>query len=151
MKEKGVYLVADIYNDDYILAEFSRLGYPDKIIEKEKLVGRLQRENFQKAVKAGVKVAYGTDAGVYPHGGNGKQFVHMVRWGLTPMQAIQAATINAADLLQQTNRIGSIAAGRFADVIAVAGDPLEKVETLENVAFVMKGGVVYKNAITQKP
>ena len=147
MKEKGVYLVADIYNDDYILAEFSRLGYPDKIIEKEKKVGRLQRENFQKAVRAGVKVAYGTDAGVYPHGGNGKQFVHMVRWGLTPMQAIQSATINAADLLQQTNHLGSIQPGRYADIVAVPSDPLEKVEVLENVPFVMKGGAVIKNAL----
>lgn len=147
MKEKGVYLVADIYNDDYILAEFSRLGYPEKIIEKERKVGRLQRENFQKAVRGGVKVAYGTDAGVYPHGGNGKQFAHMVRWGLTPMQAIQSATINAADLLQQTNHLGSIQAGRFADIVAVTNDPLEKIETLENVQFVMKAGAVVKNEI----
>src|SRR5688572_8761434 len=139
MKEKGIYLVADIYNDDYILAEFSRLGYPDKIIEKEKLVGRIQRENFQKAVRAGVKVAFGSDAGVYPHGWNGKQFAHMVRWGLTPMQAIQAATIHASDLLNQTNHLGSIQKGRFADIIALRGDPLEKVESLEDVQFVMKG------------
>src|SRR6185436_2550035 len=118
MKEKGTYLVADIYNDDYILAEYGRLGYPQKIIEKEKLVGRLQRENFQKAARAGVKMAYGTDAGVYPHGGNGKQMIHMVRWGLTPMQAIQSATINAADLLQQTNHLGSLQPGRYADIIA---------------------------------
>ena len=80
MKERGTWLVADIYNDDYIVAEYTRLGYPQKIIEKEKLVGRLQRENFRKAVKAGVKIAYGTDAGVYPHGGNGKQFTKMVEW-----------------------------------------------------------------------
>src|SRR6185503_15562897 len=89
MKERGTYLVADIYNDDYILAEFAKLGYPEKIIEKERVVGRTQRENFQKAVKAGVKIAYGTDAGVYPHGWNAKQFAHMVKWGLTPIQAIQ--------------------------------------------------------------
>ena len=93
MKEHGTYLVADIYNDDYILAEFAKLGYPEKIIEKERIVGRTQRENFQKAAKAGVKIAYGTDAGVYPHGWNAKQFAHMVKWGLTPTQAIQAATI----------------------------------------------------------
>ena len=79
MKERGTYLVADIYNDDYILAEYERLGYPEKIIEKERQVGRPQRENFRKAVRAGVKVAYGTDAGVYPHGWNGKQFAYMVR------------------------------------------------------------------------
>jgi imidazolonepropionase-like amidohydrolase len=144
MKERGTYLVADIYNDDYILAEFSKLGYPDKIIEKEKLVGRTQRENFQKAAKAGVKLAYGTDAGVYPHGWNAKQFAHMVKWGLTPMQAIQAATVNAADLLGWNDKVGVIAPGAFADIIAVDGDPLKDVTEFERVRFVMKGGVVYK-------
>ena len=147
MKERGTYLVADIYNDDYILAEFSRLGYPDKIIEKERLVGRTQRENFQKAAKAGVKIAYGTDAGVYPHGGNAKQFAHMVKWGLSPIDAIRAATVNAADLLGWTDRIGEIAPGRFADIIAVAGDPLKDVTELEKVIFVMKGGTVHKATI----
>lgn len=147
MKQRGTYLVADIYNDDYILAEFGRLGYPQKIIEKEKLVGRTQRENFQKAVRAGVKVAFGSDAGVYPHGWNGKQFAHMVRWGLTPMQAIQAATTSAADLLGWGDRVGSLEAGRFADLIAVKGDPLKDVTELERVRFVMKGGAVVKNEL----
>lgn len=146
MKERGTYLVADIYNDDYILAEYGRMGYPEKIIEKERLVGRIQRENFQKAVKAGVKVAYGTDAGVYPHGWNGKQFAHMVKWGLTPVQAIQAATLSAADLLGWNDKVGVIAPGAFADIIAVDGDPLKDVTELERVKFVMKGGVVYKPA-----
>ena len=146
MKERGTYLVADIYNDDYILAEFSKLGYPDKIIEKERMVGRTQRENFQKAAKAGVKIAYGTDAGVYPHGWNGKQFAHMIKWGLAPMQAIQAATVNAADLLGWNDKIGVIAPGAFADIIAVDGDPLKDVTEFERVKFVMKGGVVYKAA-----
>jgi len=146
MKERGTYLVADIYNDDYILAEYSRLGYPDKIIEKERMVGRTQRENFQKAAKAGVKIAYGTDAGVYPHGWNGKQFAHMVKWGLTPMQAIQAATTSAADLLGWNDKVGVISPGAFADIIAVDGDPLKDVTELERVKFVMKGGVVYKTA-----
>ena len=146
MKERGTYLVADIYNDDYILAEFSKLGYPDKIIEKEKMVGRTQRENFQKAAKAGVKIAYGTDAGVYPHGWNAKQFAHMVKWGLTPMQAIQAATVNAADLLGWNDKVGVIAPGAFADIIAVDGDPLKDVTELERVKFVMKGGVIHKAA-----
>jgi imidazolonepropionase-like amidohydrolase len=144
MKEKGTYLVADIYNDDYILAEFSKLGYPEKIIEKERKVGRTQRESFQKAVKAGVKIAYGTDAGVYPHGWNGKQFAHMVRWGQTPMEAIKAATMNAADLLGWSDRVGSIAVGKFADIVAVDGDPLKDISEMEKVKFVMKGGVVYK-------
>jgi imidazolonepropionase-like amidohydrolase len=150
MKERGTYLVADIYNDDYILAEFSRLGYPPKIIEKERLVGRTQRENFQKAAKAGVKIAYGTDAGVYPHGWNAKQFTHMVKWGLSPIDAIRAATVNAADLLGWSDRVGEIAPGRFADVIAVAGDPLRDVTELEKVIFVLKGGKVYKTAIGTK-
>jgi len=147
MKEHGTFLISDIYNDDYILAEYARRGYPEKIIEKEKKIGRLQRENFQRAVRAGVKIAYGTDAGVYPHGWNGKQFAHMVRWGMTPIQAIQAATMNAAELLGQTNRLGSVAPGRFADIVAVAGDPLTEISLLEDVPFVMKGGAVIKNAL----
>jgi imidazolonepropionase-like amidohydrolase len=146
MKERGTYLVADIYNDDYILAEFAKLGYPDKIIEKERMVGRTQRENFQKAAKAGVKLAFGTDAGVYPHGWNAKQFAHMVKWGLTPTQAIQTATVNAADLLGWNDKVGVIAPGAFADIIAVDGDPLKDVTEFERVKFVMKGGVVYKAA-----
>ncbi|MGL2963639.1 amidohydrolase family protein [Flavobacterium sp. RSB2_4_14] len=149
MKQKGIWLVADIYNDDYILAEFSKKGYPQKIIDKEKLVGRLQRENFQKAVNAGVKVAYGTDAGVYPHGGNGKQFKYMVKFGLTPIQAIQAATINAADLLNWKDKTGSITKGKLADIIAVEGNPLDDITILEHVKFVMKDGVVYKNEMNK--
>jgi imidazolonepropionase-like amidohydrolase len=144
MKERGTYLVADIYNDDYILAEFAKLGYPEKIIEKERMVGRTQRENFQKAAKAGVKLAFGTDAGVYPHGWNAKQFAHMVKWSLTPMRAIQTATVNAADLLGWNDKVGVIAPGAFADIIAVDGDPLKDVTEFERVKFVMKGGVVYK-------
>jgi imidazolonepropionase-like amidohydrolase len=145
MKEKGVYLVADIYNDDYILAEYAKKGYPEKTINKEKMVGKLQRENFQKAVKAGVKIAFGTDAGVYPHGWNGKQFFYMVKFGLTPMQAIQSATINAADLLDWKDKTGSLTKGKLADIIAVEGNPLEDITILEHVKFVMKDGTVYKN------
>ena len=147
-KEHGTYLVPDIYNDDYILAEYSRMGYPDKIIEKERLVGRTQRENFSKAVKAGAKIAYGTDSGVYPHGWNGKQFFHMVKWGMTPMQAIQSATTSAADLLGWKDRVGQINPGFFADLVAVKGDPLADITVLEHVAFVMKGGEIYQNALT---
>lgn len=148
MKERGTYLVADIYNDDYILAEYTRLGFPPKIIDKERLVGRLQRENFRKAVQAGVKIAFGTDAGVYPHGWNAKQFFYMVKFGLTPMQAIQSATVNAADLLGWADRVGAIEPGKYADVIAVAGDPLQDVTVLEHVGFVMKGGQVVKDSLT---
>ena len=98
-KQHGTYLVFDIYNDDYILAEYGKLGVPQAQIDKEKLVGRVQRENFRKAVQAGEKMAFGTDAGVYPHGWNAKQFAKEVEWGMTPLQAIRSATINAADLL----------------------------------------------------
>lgn len=149
MKEKGTYLVADVYNDDYIVAEYTRLGYPAKIIEKEKLVGRTQRENFRRAVKAGVKVAFGTDAGVYPHGWNAKQFAHMVRWGLTPIQAIQSATVSAGQLLGWEEQVGSIEKGRYADIIAVEGDPLSDVTVLERVRFVMKGGSIVKDEMTR--
>jgi imidazolonepropionase-like amidohydrolase len=146
MKERGTFLVADVYNDDYILAEYKRLRFPDKILEKERQIGKLQRENFRRAAQAGVKIAYGTDAGVYPHGWNGKQFAHMVRYGLTPMQAIQSATQSAAELLGWADKVGSVAPGRYADIIAVDGDPLKDVTELERVTFVMKGGVVYKDA-----
>src|SRR4051812_11550204 len=147
MKQHGTYLVSDIYDDDYILSEYSKLGYPDKVINKEKIVGRLQRENFAKAVKAGVKIAFGTDAGVYPHGWNGKQFYYMVKFGLTPMQAIQSSTINAADLLGWKEKTGSISKGKWADLIAVDGDVLKDITVLEHVKFVMKDGAVYKNEL----
>ncbi len=149
MKQHGTYLVADIYNDDYIMSEYAKLGYPEKILNKERLVGRLQRENFAKAAKAGVKIAYGTDAGVYPHGWNGKQFFYMVKFGLTPMQAIQSATSSAADLLGWKEKVGSIAPGKLADIVAVSSDPLQNITVLENIQFVMKGGIVYKNLLTK--
>src|SRR2546425_13367519 len=140
MRSHGSYLVADIYNDDSIIAEYTRLGFPQKIIDKERLVGRQQRENFKKAVQAGVKIAYGTDAGVYPHGWNAKQFAHMVRWGTTPLQAIQAATVNAADLIGWAGRGGALEPGKIAAVIGGAGDPPPDVTALEHVGVVMKGG-----------
>jgi imidazolonepropionase-like amidohydrolase len=143
-KEKGTFLVMDIYNDDYIMAEYERRGYPQAILEKERRVGRTQRENFRKAWKAGAKMAFGTDAGVYPHGDNGKQFAKMVEWGMTPMEAITAATSSAAELLGWSDRIGTLQAGRFADLVAVNGDPLSDITVLQKVQFVMKGGVVYK-------
>jgi imidazolonepropionase-like amidohydrolase len=141
-KERGTYLVMDIYNDDYILAEFGRLGYPAKILEKERLVGRTQRESFRRAVRAGVKMAFGTDAGVYPHGWNGKQFAKMVEWGMTPLQAIQAATVHAADLLGRADQVGAVAPKLYADLVAVQGDPLTDITELERVRWVMKGGAV---------
>ncbi len=107
--------------------------------------GQCHPESFNKAVKAGVKMVYGTDSGVYPHGDNGKQFAYMVQFGMTPLQAIQSATVNSANLLGWQDRVGQIAPGFYADLVAVKGDPLKDISVLEKVDFVMKGGVVYKN------
>src|SRR5437762_224420 len=149
-KEHGTYLVMDIYNDDYILTKAIEFGLPQENVEKEKMVGRLQRENFKKAVQAGAKMAFGTDAGVYPHGDNARQFFYMVKFGMTSSQAIRAATTNAADLIGRSKDVGSVEAGKYADIIAVSADPLQDVRALENVGFVMKGGVVYKDTITAR-
>ena len=149
-KEHGVYLVMDIYNDDYILGKAIEFGLPQENVDKEKIVGRQQRENFERAVKAGAKMAFGTDAGVYPHGDNAKQFFYMVKYGMTPAQAIRAATSNAADLIGRAKEVGTLEAGKYADLIAVSRDPLQDVRALENVGFVMKGGIVYKDGITPK-
>src|SRR3954463_600164 len=146
-KERGTYFVMDIYNDDYILNEAPKYGLTKEKYDKEKALGQLQRDNFAKAFKAGVKMAFGTDAGVYPHGDNAKQFFYMVKYGMTPAEAIQAATANAATLIGRDKDVGSIAPGKFADIIAVGGDPLTNVTELEHVGFVMKGGEVYKNTL----
>ena len=148
MKARGTYLVADIYNDDYILGKAVEFGLPKENVEKEKMVGRLQRENFAKAVAAGVKIAFGTDAGVYPHGDNARQFHYMVKFGMTPAGAIRAATSSAADLIDRAHDVGTLEAGKFADLIAVTANPLERVEVLEHVTFVMKGGKVYKDELS---
>jgi len=147
MKEHGTYLVADVYNDEYIMSEYAKLGFPEKILNKERMVGKAQRENFKKAAEAGVKIAFGTDAGVYPHGWNARQFKWMVKYGLTPMQAIKAATISAADLLGIKEKVGSVTIGKLADLVAVTADPLTDISVLENIRFVMKDGVVYKNTL----
>ncbi len=147
MREHGTWLVADIYNDDYILGRAREFGMPEEFIEKEKKLGQLQRDNFARAVKAGVKVAFGTDAGVYPHGENARQFPYMVKYGLTPARAIRSATSDAAELLGRSKDIGRIAPGYHADLIAVAADPLEDVKALEKVGFVMKGGKVFKDEL----
>jgi len=148
-REHGTYLVMDIYNDDYILGKARDFHIPEEFIEKEKAIGRLQRENFAKALKGGAKMAFGTDAGVYPHGDNARQFFYMVKYGMTPAQAIRAATSDAADLIGRSQDVGSIAPGKYADIIAVSADPLADVRALENVGFVMKGGVVYKDTLTK--
>jgi imidazolonepropionase-like amidohydrolase len=148
-RQHGTYLDFDVYNDDYILSEYAKKGFPPSTIEKEKRVGRLQRENFQRAVKAGEKLAFGTDAGVYPHGWNARQFAVMTHWGMTPMQAIQAATVNAADLLDMKDKVGAVAPGYYADLVAVQGDPLGDITQLELVGFVMKGGAVDRNDLAR--
>jgi imidazolonepropionase-like amidohydrolase len=150
-KQHGTYFDMDIYNDDYLLGKAVEFGLPQENIDKEKMVGRTQRETFKKAVNAGVKMAFGTDAGVYPHGDNAKQFVTMVQWGMTPAQAIRTATQNSADLIGRSKDVGTIEAGKYADIIAVTGDPLQDVSVLQNVGFVMKGGTVYKDKIAGTP
>lgn len=130
----------DIYNDDYILATGTANGTEQESLDKEKMIGRLQRETFRKAVKAGVPMLFGTDAGVYPHGDNGRQFAKMVEWGMTPLQAIQAATLSGAKALGWDSDVGQIAVGYYGDIIAVAGDPLKDVSVLEHVTDVVKGG-----------
>ena len=135
----------DIYNDDYILATGTANGTEQESLDKEKMIGLKQRQTFQRAVRAGVRMIFGTDAGVYPHGDNGKQFAKMVEWGMTPLQAIRAATVNGAEALGMTGDVGAIAVGRYADIIAVDGDPLADVTRLEHVAAVVKGGALVKS------
>jgi imidazolonepropionase-like amidohydrolase len=143
--EHGTWLAMDIYNTEYTLAEGEANNVPRENIDKDREVGIAQRESFAKAVTAGAKMVYATDSGVYPHGDNGKQFARMVRFGMTPLQAIQSATVHAAELLGWQGRTGRIAPGFYADIIAVDGDPLQAVSALEDVGFVMKGGVVHKH------
>lgn len=145
-KAKGTVLDMDVYDDDYILAEGAKNGVEEASLAKERSIGRLQRENFRKAWAAGVKMAFATDAGVYPHGWNAKQFKTMVDWGMTPMQAIQCATTSAAELMGWGDRIGRIAPGYYADIVAVEGDPMKDVTLLQHMAFVMKDGEVVKGA-----
>ena len=146
-KERGTYLVMDTYTDSYILEQGAKMGMLPESIEKERQIADLERENLAKAYKAGVKMAFGTDAGVYPHGDNAKQFALYVRYGMTPIDAIRTATVNAADLLGWSDRVGALEPGKFADLIAVEGNPLDDVTQLEHVRFVMKGGEVYKNEL----
>jgi len=144
-KERGTYLAMDIYNTEYTLAQGEANGVPEENLEKDRIVGIAQRESFSKAVKAGAKMVYATDSGVYPHGDNGRQFARMVQFGMTPLQAIQSATIHSADLIGWPDRVGQISAGYYADIIALDGNPLEDVSEFEDVDFVMKGGVIVKN------
>ena len=143
-KQRGTYLDMDIYDEECI-QEAGREGKePKDFLEHDAKLGEIQRENFRKAVKAGVKMSFGTDAGVCPYDRSIKQFAMMVKYGMTPMQAIQAATSSAADLLGHSDLVGSIKPGKYADMIAVSGDPLKDVRVLEHVQFVMKDGKVYQ-------
>lgn len=143
-KKMGTWLSMDIYNTDYTQAEGAKNGVEEDNLRKDREIAEIQRVNFGKALKAGVKMAYGTDAGVYPHGDNAKQFAVMVRYGATPLQAIQIATINSADALGWKDKVGVIKPGAFGDLVGVMGDPTKDVTLLEHPTFVMKGGVTYK-------
>jgi imidazolonepropionase-like amidohydrolase len=143
-KAKGVYLDMDIYNGDFIDEVGRKEGWPADILRKNVETTDAQREGFRKAVKAGVKLAFGTDAGVYPHGKNARQFKYMVEYGMTPMQAIQAATVTSAAMLGWSDRVGALSPGHYADMIAVSHNPLQDISVLENVDHVMKGGIVVR-------
>ena len=143
-KASGTWLVMDIYNGDYIDDIGTKEGWPEEYLRKNRETTDIQRVGFTKAVKMGVKLAYGTDSGVYPHGQNAKQFAYMVRYGMTPMQAIQSATIRAAELLGEEKALGTIAVGRFADLVAVKENPLANIKALEHIALVMKDGKIVR-------
>ncbi|MDM7861210.1 amidohydrolase family protein [Alteromonas sp. ASW11-36] len=143
--EHGTYFSMDIYVTEYILGEGAKQGILEESLAKERIVGQQQRDSFTRALNAGVKMVFGSDAGVYPHGDNPKQFARLVRFGMTPMQAIQTATIHPATLLKQEAELGSISTGKLADIVAVKGNPLDNIELLEQVTFVMKDGEVYKH------
>jgi imidazolonepropionase-like amidohydrolase len=147
-KKRGTYLVMDIYDEECIQAAGKAGGMPAEFLVHDAELGQIQRDNFRKAVQAGVKLAFGTDAGVCAYGTSGKQFAFMVKYGMTPMQAVQSATSSAADLLGHSDVLGSVRAGKFADIVAVEGDPTESaasVHLLENIHFVMKAGHIYKH------
>lgn len=144
-KQHHTYLDFDIYNDDYILSEGAKHGMLPESIAKERQVGRTQRENFRKAFQAGAIMGFATDAGVYPHGDNWKQFPKMVEWGMKPIDAIRAATINGADILAWSDRVGVIEKGHYADIIGIEGDPLTDINAMGRVKMVIKGGEIIRN------
>jgi len=143
-KEKGAYLSMDIYNTEYTLAEGEKNGVLPESMDKEREISKIQRASFTAANKAGVKMVFGSDSGVYPHGDNPKQFSRMVQFGMTPLQAITAATSSAADALGKTGMLGCLDVGCAADMVAVSGDPLKDISILEQVDFIMKDGHIYK-------
>ena len=145
-KKNGTYLDMDLYEEDCIQEGGRKGTIPLDFLEHNRAVNEKYLQNFRKAVEAGVKMAFGTDLGICPYGTGPKQFAFMVKYGMTPMHAIQAATSNAADLLGHSDLIGSIKPGKSADMVAVSGDPLKDIKLLENVEFVMKEGKIYKQA-----
>src|ERR1700722_4883770 len=144
MKQRGTYLVPTVYLEDWLIENIDSLGLTQNMKDKAHMVLPIARKNLSHAFQSGVKIAFGTDAAVYPHGLNAHEFGSMVDMGLAPLAAIQAATVNAADLIGWSDRVGTLEPGKFADLIAVSGDPIADVTVLENVKFVMKGGEVYK-------
>lgn len=145
--EHGTYFAMDIYNTDYTQAEGAKNGVLASSLKKDADLGEVQRQNYKKALKAGVKMVFGTDAGIYPHGDNAKQFKIMVRYGATPLQALQSATVTAADALDMEADVGSLKVGHYGDVVGVMGDPLTDITVLEKPVFVMKGGTVVRNEV----
>lgn len=143
-KKMGTYFSMDIYNTDYTQAEGAKNGVGEDNLRKDREIAEIQRQNFGKALRAGVKMVFGTDAGVYPHGDNAKQFAVMVRYGATPLQAIQIATINSAEALGKKDKLGIIKPGAYGDLVGVMGDPTKDITLLEHPTFVMKGGITYK-------
>ena len=150
-KEHGTFLVPDVYTDVYIIAEGPAMGLPEKIINKERELRKSQAANWGRARTAGVKFAFGTDAGVFPHGENAKQFRYLVEVGFTPLETIQMATVNAAELIGWSGKVGRLVPGAYADFIGVKGDPLKDVRTLENPVTVVKGGAIVKGAPPATP
>jgi imidazolonepropionase-like amidohydrolase len=149
-REHGVWLVMDVFNGDYIDEFGTAEGWPEEYLRKNRETTQIQRDNFRRAVELGVPIAFGSDSGVYPHGINGRQFAYMVENGMSPAQAIRAATLDAAKVIGQQDNLGSIAPGKFADMIAVEGNPLEDVRVLESMAGVMKGGVPLTSSSPRK-
>jgi imidazolonepropionase-like amidohydrolase len=145
MKQRGTWLVADIWNGDYTDSVGRAERWPADILRKNAETTEVQRVGFRKAVAAGVRIAYGTDSGIYPHGLNAMQLPYMVKYSMTPMQALRSATLSAAQLMEWQDSVGSIAPGKYADIIAVEGDALADLRSFRKVAFVMKGGVVYQH------
>ena len=144
MKRQGTWLVADIWNGDYTDSVGRRENWPEDILRKNAETTETQRVAFRKAVAAGVRIAYGTDSGIYPHGMNAMQLPYMVKYGMSPMQALRSATISAAQLLGWQDSLGSLAPGKYADIIAIEGDALADLRSFTRVAFVMKGGRIYR-------